>query len=1520
VLDTDKKTGKRINISAEENWGVFRNFNPNIKATGSNHADINTKWLNVENNSDLDVGMTGAITGSSYTLYYQEPGSGNLAMYLKSGNVGTVLQTITGIAKDFTAQNINRKISGNVPDEIAKVETTIGDITYATDTTGTSGNKVYALYVPDGSTNPIILFKDSGGITLFTYSYDENIVGDKTLSLGKFTGAVHTDLDEKTIKFFENTACDNNDRIQSVDITPSGDSYTGYLITKDNAGAIANFYPQITDGSFATCGADVGGIGGDRTKTINFDTLVSGAVPTGVISVFVDIDGDGAFDVGTEPITQVVGSNYKLYLPTPGTKNVIFASNDNGTGILLSRSKGLTSATTSLDVARVHGLTANVHGELKSGGRVLVIYDTANPATALSSATVDLNADYNQYFEVPSGAGPAVNIEVKQGVAGTVFFYVYNKTVAAGGSYLFEPLKKITSTVHSDVKGIEISKSGNYTYRDNTIDAGVYDIYVDSTGAGEGYTYKAYDNNFANVLLTRGGKNTGVDGTWTVNRLTTGAAGTHTLLADQAASTMDVYAPGNCTTTKLSSENVSMISGGESLQYYEPSNPGTHDVWIRVLYNNGAEGFVTCINTEALQAAAGGSNTYALDESLRTYVPLGITKVEVDPDKDGTYEIVSETIEGGGEPYSAYLFFTKDGDANIRFSTSGGVVLTRTGKNFSDGTDTFEVARLTSTPHNDINDATDDWAICDGLPTAEFGGTLCNGVNALSETTGNNGNTMATTGLYFERSGANAYIDVFEDDVANRHSFARLDGVTAGVTINKNMNAKITGNTATQPAAIDLVWIDDTTTANVGNIAEYAGETDGSGNYAIYYDSSLTAADLVATTLRTVATPELSRTKATLPTEFYVGSVYGNLHANIQAVADAQVICDTDADYTDGIGTCATPLNSVTAGSGAATYAKYFEMANNPTDPYWLRTYDSGNSTYTYSKLAAVQADRDIQIHLDARFTGEIRESYDTSVKVGSAAIRAYGDQSMWTYNNTPEAAEPDNAKITALTYSKTDGVFWLYGDDADNIWDVMVAKDGYIRQNAFTNDGGGGRTPDMDNIDIDQAGFNVGLVSGVKIIVREYDSNVLVTRATVTLYSCSSTDPDDCNVTTPKTGCTNPVGGCTRTGNNTAGNGLSGEYYFAGLEAGKHFMIKIEKEGFNSIVDPNPNTGDGVAYTVSSTAVEPNTTRGSDTYYLKSAPLTVEITAPVAGAVVSGDSVEITATNGSHYQVDGGSWVTIATPWNTTAVANGTRAIRAKGTIGGVTVYSEIVYVTVENVDTDPPELSSVSVTDTSQNGVTIRFTSNEAGSAKVGYGLSASHGMMTSWATMNVGDENAIALTGLTCGTEYHYTVYGKDAVGNESNTENAEFTTSACDVEEVTTPFVDVPVAKVQKETFEFDSWVNGHEWRMLVTIPDAHNGFALRFDKWISGGNEVNAADNMRYYSEEITAGPGSQENPVNITANSTYPDYVTINPVKDAYLNRAGIQTYIRVLWKVPGETPTGNYSTKFRVRTDSVMQ
>ncbi|MFA6003704.1 MAG: Ig-like domain-containing protein [Elusimicrobiota bacterium] len=172
--------------------------------------------------------------------------------------------------------------------------------------------------------------------------------------------------------------------------------------------------------------------------------------------------------------------------------------------------------------------------------------------------------------------------------------------------------------------------------------------------------------------------------------------------------------------------------------------------------------------------------------------------------------------------------------------------------------------------------------------------------------------------------------------------------------------------------------------------------------------------------------------------------------------------------------------------------------------------------------------------------------------------------------------------------------------------------------------------------------------------------------------------------------------------------------------------------------------------------------------------PPIVNVTAPTAGAIVSGHNVALSATlpnnscvAGLRFRVDG-STVGIeltAAPfsinWDSTLVANGTHTVIAvaRDAFGNYSTSSAVGFNT--NNDLTPPAILSSSF-DAGLTSATINWTTNEASDSQVEYGTSTSLGMTTTLDSSLL-TAHTVVLTGLTPGTNYYYKLKSQDAAGN-------------------------------------------------------------------------------------------------------------------------------------------------------------
>jgi Purple acid Phosphatase, N-terminal domain len=96
------------------------------------------------------------------------------------------------------------------------------------------------------------------------------------------------------------------------------------------------------------------------------------------------------------------------------------------------------------------------------------------------------------------------------------------------------------------------------------------------------------------------------------------------------------------------------------------------------------------------------------------------------------------------------------------------------------------------------------------------------------------------------------------------------------------------------------------------------------------------------------------------------------------------------------------------------------------------------------------------------------------------------------------------------------------------------------------------------------------------------------------------------------------------------------------------------------------------------------------------------------------------------------------------------------------------------EPVDSTAPVISGVSTQTTGKNGAVITWTTDEAATSQVEYGLTTACGSATAPDT-NLVTSHTVILSGLKAGTTYNFVVKSKDATGNESVSPDQTLATS-------------------------------------------------------------------------------------------------------------------------------------------------
>lgn len=170
----------------------------------------------------------------------------------------------------------------------------------------------------------------------------------------------------------------------------------------------------------------------------------------------------------------------------------------------------------------------------------------------------------------------------------------------------------------------------------------------------------------------------------------------------------------------------------------------------------------------------------------------------------------------------------------------------------------------------------------------------------------------------------------------------------------------------------------------------------------------------------------------------------------------------------------------------------------------------------------------------------------------------------------------------------------------------------------------------------------------------------------------------------------------------------------------------------------------------------------------------------------------------------------------------------------------------------------------------------------------------------------------------THYYYTVSDAitDVAGNvlvgapydDATRDEREFT-----VQNDPNPVVALAVTGIDAvRTFadDTDDYEDGWEWTFHITVPTDETNFAMRFSDFISGGNSIAAAGNIRYFTGQASAN-ADEGSAVEITAADTYPAGITLDSDLDS--NTAGRQVDVSVQVKVPVGSAGGSYSASYGV-------
>lgn len=212
----------------------------------------------------------------------------------------------------------------------------------------------------------------------------------------------------------------------------------------------------------------------------------------------------------------------------------------------------------------------------------------------------------------------------------------------------------------------------------------------------------------------------------------------------------------------------------------------------------------------------------------------------------------------------------------------------------------------------------------------------------------------------------------------------------------------------------------------------------------------------------------------------------------------------------------------------------------------------------------------------------------------------------------------------------------------------------------------------------------------------------------------------------------------------------------------GSHALTAQARDAANNIT-----TSTAVNITVDNQAPTGTVTINGGAAATKSTSVTLTLTA--ADAVTSVKQMRF-SNNGSSYSTAEAFASTKA--W-TLSNATGTKTVYVQF-MDAAGNWSAAATDTIV-LDTTAPTISGQTATNITGSTARVTWTTNEASTSRVEYGLTTSYGSSTTLDATLV-TAHSVALTGLAPNTTYNYRVHSIDAAGNERIGSNATFTTTA------------------------------------------------------------------------------------------------------------------------------------------------
>ncbi len=206
--------------------------------------------------------------------------------------------------------------------------------------------------------------------------------------------------------------------------------------------------------------------------------------------------------------------------------------------------------------------------------------------------------------------------------------------------------------------------------------------------------------------------------------------------------------------------------------------------------------------------------------------------------------------------------------------------------------------------------------------------------------------------------------------------------------------------------------------------------------------------------------------------------------------------------------------------------------------------------------------------------------------------------------------------------------------------------------------------------------------------------------------------------------------------------------------------------------------------------------------------------------------------------------------------------------------------------------------VTDIGSGGAVANFYVNDTANALILYGLSDAYGQTSAAKAVTAGGAQSISLSGLDCGTEYHFAVRVSTADGRSDQSEDVTFTTLPCGLR------LD-GLKLVRGSAKANNQYVSGWSWELSATVWDPlETKLAMRFIPW-TGPATLAAGGNMRYSVDGVVWRE--------IVTDNAFPSETIDISAIDRDTSALGRQIMVKIEMKVPVGTLAGAYASDYEL-------